>query len=63
MKQNNSTEIKSSKEIGMLAKKLNVTNQSYVLNTINAFLFCKDTEKRGRNVHDEKKKNTYKGEL
>ncbi|RPF42070.1 hypothetical protein EDD70_2812 [Hydrogenoanaerobacterium saccharovorans] len=39
MNKNKTATIKSAPEIGSLASRLNLKNQSYVLNTINALLF------------------------
>lgn len=43
------TAIKNASEIGMLVKQLNPCNQSYILNTINAFLFSQNVEKNKNN--------------
>lgn len=46
MDKNKTASIKSAPEIGSLASRLNLKNQSYVLNTINALLFSQQVEQK-----------------
>lgn len=49
------TRVKTGMEIGILAGQLTSINQAFVLNTINALLFCQQTNNENSNTTQNKK--------